>query len=232
MSSRHGAGGEGVTVASSRLSSWKPWLADAATLLSDAERARAARMKHARDAEDRMLAYALHRLVLGRLLSMDPCDVPLTRDRHGCPCVEGQACQTSLSHARDAVAIAVSTAGPVGVDIEHASRAASMEAIADEVLHPSERIDPDHPRAQRGQSLLETWVRKEAYLKASGVGLLVPMPGFALHQGEPMRLAPHPDEGVRDAVVSTTLLSLLPGYALALTCAPGVEVQSMRVEPA
>lgn len=179
-----------------------------------------------------MLAYALHRLVLGQLLSMDPCDVPLTRDRHGCPRVEDRACQTSLSHAQDAVAIAVSMAGPVGVDIEHASRAASMETIADEVLHPSERIDPNHLRAQRGQSLLETWVRKEAFLKASGVGLLVPMPAFALHEAEPMRLAAHPEGGVRDAWVSTTLLPVLSGYVLALTCVPGVQVQSMRVEPA
>lgn len=222
----------GVTVVASRLSWWKPWLAQAAGVLDDAERQRAGRMKRAQDADARVLAYALHRLVLGRMMVLDPRDVPLSRDRQGCPRVEGGDWTTSLSHADDAVAVAVGRGGPVGVDLEPASRAASMAGIAEEILHRSERIDDGLSRAGHGERLLQAWVRKEAYLKASGVGLLHPMTAFALPVGASLRLATHPLLGQRDGVVSTTLIPLLPGYVLALSRAPGAVVQAMQVAPA
>ena len=69
----------------------------------------------------------------------------------------------SLSRAGDLVVVAVTDAGPVGVDVE---------AVADEprpdfasfALHPGERAESAWEQAT-------TWVRKEAVLKAVGLGL-------------------------------------------------------------
>lgn len=224
---------EGVIVGCCRLDPWAPWQAGAAGLLDDAERQRAGRMKRARDAGARTLAYALHRLFLGAAMGLDPRAVRLSRDRYGCPLLAHAGWRTSLSHADGAIAFAACATGPVGIDIEHAGRAADIDGIADEIWHPAERETfRDASRAQRTQALLETWVRKEAYLKASGTGLREPMSRFALPVGEAMRLDPHPEYDGRGQVVVATLLPALPEYLLALACIPERPVHAMLLEPA
>lgn len=70
----------------------------------------------------------------------------------------------SLSRAGDLCVVAVTDAGPVGVDVEPAG-AADFDGFDDVALHPLERGSPGD-RTRR-------WVRKEALLKASGTGLSV-----------------------------------------------------------
>lgn len=85
---------------------------------------------------------------------------------HGRPSVAG-APSMSVSHSGSVVMLASSTAGDVGVDTEPADRQVDP-AIVPLVLGGGERIAaPDE--------LLRYWVRKEAVLKACGVGLTVPM---------------------------------------------------------
>jgi 4'-phosphopantetheinyl transferase len=71
----------------------------------------------------------------------------------------------SLSRAGDAVIVAVSTAGAVGVDLERrdAARFSGFDQVA---LHTAESASTIEDRAL-------TWVRKESLLKATGDGLLV-----------------------------------------------------------
>jgi 4'-phosphopantetheinyl transferase len=81
---------------------------------------------------------------------------------HGQPYVEGDTVHVSLGRAPGLVVAAVSSAGPVGVDVEQAGAAGfpGFEAVA---VHPDEASA--EPTA--------TWVRKEALLKATGWGLVV-----------------------------------------------------------
>lgn len=207
-----------------------PWLADASALLDEPERERARRMKRAHDADTRVLAYALHRLFLGALQGVPPGEVPLWRDPNGRPMVGDGTWCTSLSHAEGAVALAAGPGSPVGIDLERADRAAGMAAIAEEVWHSTECAGMERTtRAQRGRALLETWVRKEAYLKASGVGLLAPMTQFALPENAVLPLL---HDGERPGLVRTGLLDLLPDYVVALCAAPEQPVHVVLLEPA
>lgn len=178
-----------ISVALIETGEWLPWLGDASTMLSANEAARVRRQRMAADREALALAYALHRLLLGRALSRDPTDVPLVRDALGCPRVRGHDICTSLSHAEGLIALAVATSGPVGVDIEPAARTAVMPEIARQVYHYSEATalfvlgEP-----ARNAALLAMWVRKEAVLKAAGVGLAVPMETFAAPEHASLRL--------------------------------------------
>ena len=85
---------------------------------------------------------------------------------HGTPVVVAPrepALSVSLSRAPGAVVVAVSTVGPVGVDLElpDAARFAGFERVA---LHEREHAPTVEARAT-------TWVRKESLLKATGQGL-------------------------------------------------------------
>lgn len=74
----------------------------------------------------------------------------------------------STSRLHDLVLVAVSDAGPVGVDVERAG-AADFGEFARVAAHVEERPVP--PSDGRGRS--RTWVRKESVLKATGRGLRV-----------------------------------------------------------
>lgn len=147
------------------------------SLVPPALHARAQRLHDARERQRRLLAYALHRITVAKVLGRDPERVEIGRMASGMPMVAGLPnIATSLSHAGDLVAIAVARdAGMIGVDIEMVGRASLLDGLADTVLHPRERSD--------GDGLIEAWVRKEAVLKAIGSGLSIDMNAFCSRQG-------------------------------------------------
>jgi 4'-phosphopantetheinyl transferase len=91
------------------------------------------------------------------------------RRPHGRPRPTVHGLEASVSHSGDLVAVALSEAGPVGVDVERVVDLDHTEFLA-RVCRPSETLEV---RSQRDFYVL--WTRKEAVLKASGLGLRVPM---------------------------------------------------------
>jgi len=152
---------------------------DHADVLSADERARAARLRRPADRDRFRTAWTLARRVLGDRLDTAPAALEIVRTCHNCgrtghgkpALVDGARWEFSLSHSHGYVMLAVSDAGPVGVDIEAASK--SFVDIATMVCAPSEQ-------AAGAEELLWLWVRKEAVLKATGDGLAVPMTSFTL----------------------------------------------------
>ncbi|MDH5833933.1 4'-phosphopantetheinyl transferase family protein [Luteimonas kalidii] len=191
----------GVAVAVFDLAPWRQHLDGADALIGPEAAARAGRQRLPAQRDALRLAYALHRLVLAQALDCTPDAVGLFRDGKGCPRLPDDRLYTSLSHAGDRVAIAVSAIGPVGIDLEPAVRALDMAELEERVAHPRERQAlAALPPALRGHALLELWVRKEALLKAAGIGLelemdvfeappdaTLPLPG-GRWQGRPVRL--------------------------------------------
>lgn len=76
----------------------------------------------------------------------------------------------SLSHTSEVVAVAVSRAGPVGIDVE-AQADVDFDGYAETALHDDERASVEDPASGRAHRRAVAWVRKEAALKALGVGL-------------------------------------------------------------
>ena len=80
----------------------------------------------------------------------------------------------------------------VGVDIESSPAArGACDEVAEAYFAPAEvSALKALPRDQRDSAFLRCWTRKEAYVKALGDGLQVPLEDFAvsLGPGEPARL--------------------------------------------
>jgi 4'-phosphopantetheinyl transferase len=140
--------------------------------LDDGELARAARLHRPHDRARFVTRHALLREVVGETTGVPPRDVRLAArcttcgGAHGKPYVQGEgAPKVSVSSSGDLAAVALTTAGEVGVDVESVA-AVARRPVAD-ALAPGEA-------AASARALAVTWVRKEAVLKATGDGLVVP----------------------------------------------------------
>ncbi len=153
---------------------------DDLTLLSESELNRANRMRGGRSAAEYVTCRATVRRLLADFLGSEPADVPLGRRPcpgcgsvdHGPPAVlsPGGGPLLSISHSAGLGMLALSDA-PVGVDVE-AFRDVPVAELAVAALTPAERnIVLDAPEPHRTGLFLRCWTRKEAVLKAVGIGV-------------------------------------------------------------
>lgn len=224
------AAAQGVSVVFFVLDAWRPWLDVLRGLLDVPENERVACKRRSRDAEDLALAYGLHRLAVGHATGCEARAVPLARDSLGRPFLRDESVQTSLSHADGAVAVAMARHGHVGIDIEAMARAAQMDEIADAVLHPSERAAVAALSAhERARALLALWVRKEALLKAAGIGLAREMHGFQAPEASPVPLPAI--DGPDGADVVVRMVDAGRGWMAAVAARPDARIVSAWLSP-
>jgi len=154
--------------------------AGAADWLSPAERDRLEQTPNRSLRRQRLAGYALRRRALGRWLGVEPGAVPLRMARDGQVQVDtpGAAPVTvSLSHTEGLVAVALAPGGRVGIDVERVRRRRDEAATASRFFHPDEaRAIRDAPPERRPALLLDMWVRKESFAKASGRDLFEVLP--------------------------------------------------------
>jgi 4'-phosphopantetheinyl transferase len=143
-------------------------------ILSADERKRAARFVFHRDRERFIAAHAALRRVLARYAGRDAAELRFAADPNGRPRLIGEfPFDFNLSHSGALALIGVAARGPIGADIEVLRPVEDADAIASRVFSASEAaaiaaVDP----AQRDRAFLTCWTRKEAFLKALGLGLI------------------------------------------------------------
>lgn len=144
-------------------------------ILSSGERERWGRLLRDGDRTRFALATVVLRSVIAARLGLSPSRVVVDRrcprcyESHGPPMLPGTDLHASISHSDDLVAVAVTTAGPVGIDIE-ALRKFDYGCLLEDVCIRSER--------QNVNSIADFftyWTRKESLLKATQDGIAVPM---------------------------------------------------------
>ena len=130
-----------------------------------------------------VVAHGALREILAARLGATPEAVVISRQcarcgdpNHGKPEIPGSALSFSLSHSQSVAVVAVVTGARVGVDIEVLRPRARLDALARRVLSPEEHaVWLDHPPTARLRAFLERWTAKEAFLKATGTGIAVPL---------------------------------------------------------
>ncbi|MCU1476660.1 MAG: 4-phosphopantetheinyl transferase [Subtercola sp.] len=140
-------------------------------LLSSSERRRRDDMVHSADRSRFTLGVALSRRAAGRALGIDPLLVHIDRRcercgaAHGKPRLPGTSLQLSVSHSADLVAVALTSAGSVGIDVERIDQDVP-QALAEMLLAPGEV-------ASSASEFFTLWCRKESVVKATGDGMRV-----------------------------------------------------------
>ncbi len=152
--------------------SWVSHAVSAACVLDAGERARAARFQFEHDRITYVTSHALWRTAIGSCLGVEAPLVPLGSTAAGQPRLYGTGYSTSLSHSGTWIAIAICTGATIGVDIERSPSRMAMDALMPLVCTPAEISDMEGlSPSMRETALLALWTRKEALLKAFGVGL-------------------------------------------------------------
>lgn len=158
-------------------------------LLPAEERERAQRFHFRRDWESYTAAHALLRGTLTLLaedagLRIAPPDWRFSVGGHGKPePVLPAGCppfRVNLSHTRGLAAVAVALDRDVGVDVEWLDRTNLTADLADRFFAPAEcaQLVGLSPEAEK-EALFAFWTLKEAYIKAVGMGLALPLGAFA-----------------------------------------------------
>lgn len=163
-----------------------------AAIIAADEVQRGDRFRHARDRERYFASRAALRLALSRLLGCAPQKVTLVKGEFGKPSVAtAPELQFSLSRSGETALIAISGVTPVGIDVEKINGSPGSTRLPVSLLPASESsallaLNP----AVRQTAFLRCWVRREALLKATGLGLsrglrevTIPISDQALTQG-------------------------------------------------
>lgn len=141
------------------------------SVLDEDERSRAARFKFATDRERFILGHGWMRTVLAQYTGRAPYAIETLRGRFGKPYLPGGELYFNLSDTKDAVVIAVSRSIDTGVDVETLDRRVDHQAVGEHYFTQEEQALIG--RSTDGKrTFLDLWTRKEAVLKASGVGIM------------------------------------------------------------
>jgi 4'-phosphopantetheinyl transferase len=167
-------------------------------LLSLAEAQRLKRFRQPADQVRFVLGRALARTMLSSLAALDRRTWRFRITAHGQPELDmtGDLARLrfNISHTSGLVACAAAVGCEVGVDVEWIERPLTHD-VADRFFSPREVADlRSLPAADQPRVFFDYWTLKEAYIKARGLGLAIPLDhfSFALRPPAPPRISFEP----------------------------------------
>ena len=171
-----------------------------------------------------LLTRAVVRQTLSRYAKVAPADWRFALGSHGKPYIAlpdlGSRLAFNLSNTEGMVACAVTGGATVGVDVEHMGRIDDPVSLADRFFSALEVRDLHAlpPSRQRGR-FFAYWTLKEAYIKARGLGLAIPLDKFSFLLSEETNdvgLAIDPRLGDTSASWQCARVPIDSPYALAI----------------
>ena len=198
-------------------------------ILSPDEQTRASRFHRPSDRHYFIAGRAILRQILGAYLGTDPKTVTFAYSEKSKPALgeahAGSDLSFNISHSGTIALLAFARSRQLGVDVEQIRRDFDTAPIAARFFSQVEQEElATIPADQRNDAFFLCWTRKEAYIKATGEGLSLPLRQFDVSlapRAQSALLATRPDPFecqrwlLRDIAVES-------GYAAAL-CVSGTE---------
>jgi 4'-phosphopantetheinyl transferase len=155
------------------------------SLLSAEESVRAAKYLRPRDRAHFILCRGILRELLGRYLSVPGGSIEICKASRGKPVLAAGTQKSdlrfNLSHSHGFAVFAFTVGRDVGVDAELIREDIEVEEIARRYFSEAERAELNGLEgASRATGFFLCWTRKEAYLKARGEGLEIPLDSFSV----------------------------------------------------
>lgn len=168
------------------------------TLLSRDEIARAGRFAFPVDRDRYVAGRGILRRLLGSYVGPEPQNITFVYGEQGKPALANENSSGSseflafnVAHTRSHAVFAFTRLPAIGIDLECTDREMDFTAVAQRFFSAHEvRELGSLPGAQRSEGFFLCWTRKEAYVKARGGGLQIPLDSFdvSLTPGETPRL--------------------------------------------
>ncbi len=191
-------------------------------LLSDDERVRWRRFLFEKDRHRFLVARAMLRDVLSRYVRWVPHSLVFEYNAHGKPALAhpaGLPIRFNLSHSGGLAVCAVTQQCDVGVDVENPDRQTDILSLARRFF-AEEEVEQlrRKPHEEQRQVFFEFWTLKEAYIKARGEGLSIPLDAFAFsfatEQPPSIRFRPPVNDNPHDWQFAQVFLG--PRYPIAV----------------
>ena len=188
------------------------------------ERARAQRLYFRKGRERFTVARGVLRAILGGYLNREPESLSFCYGSHGKPGLGGyldrDAIRFSVSHSHGFALYAFARGREVGIDLERIRFDLAVTEVAERFFSPKEvaalrALPPDLQR----QAFFRCWTRKEAYIKARGEGLSLPLDEFdvSLAPEEPAAVLAIRHDHSEASRWSLQELTVAPDYVAALS---------------
>lgn len=201
-------------------------------MLNPEETARQDRFRFARHRHQFLVARALVRSTLSLYHpETEPAEWQFATNEYGRPRIVGAgagALDFNLSHTDGRIVLAICRSQSPGVDIERIDRPEAVADIAAQFFAETEiQALSALPAAMQRRRFFDLWTLKEAYIKARGMGLSIPLKDFSIQfpqeRGPTIRFA----DGVDDEASRWQLWSLYAGqdYALSLAIAGAIPMR-------
>jgi 4'-phosphopantetheinyl transferase len=156
--------------------------------LSPGEQARARRFRSEKHAAQWAFFHAGLREILGYYAGREPLDLEFRiaeRDKPSLREAGEPPIHFNLSHSGELALLAITRRAPVGVDIEHMRELNDRDALVQRFFSSAEQAAYGRlPEAGRGRCFYTIWTRKEALIKANGMGLATPLDAFDVSASE------------------------------------------------
>jgi 4'-phosphopantetheinyl transferase len=159
-------------------------VAHATALLSDAEKKRLAAFHFEKHRAEYALSHAMVRLALSEYAPVKPQDWQFLTGEKGKPEIASPPLDIplwfNLSHTGGFAVCVAGRARHLGVDVENMNRKASHQELAEHFFAPAEyEYLRNLPPSLQREAFFRIWTLKEAYIKADGRGLAIPLDSFS-----------------------------------------------------
>jgi 4'-phosphopantetheinyl transferase len=154
---------------------------DYRNVLSDREQQRADQFRNAGERSTYIACHGSLRMVLAKKLGYDPREVRFLNDANNKPFLEENQFYFNISHTMDAFAFVISKPFYSGIDIENTKQNIDIDPIINIALSSKERQILEGNSDLRDK-FFRLWTRKEALLKAIGIGIIDELPCIEVSQ--------------------------------------------------
>ncbi|MDB5780986.1 4'-phosphopantetheinyl transferase family protein [Caballeronia mineralivorans] len=156
-------------------------------MMSDAERQKELCFRFVEDQRRYVVTRALLRTVLSRYAALDPAQWSFALNAYGKPEIGNpygakQRISFNLSHTDGLIVLGMASGTALGIDMENVRTRRAPVDIADSFFAADEVAALRQLAVEeQNQRFFSYWTLKEAYVKARGMGLSIPLDKFSFH---------------------------------------------------